>query len=120
TGALPLPNGTNPSAPDRDGVTVTPGEAITVAYNVISGNAGTGVVLHGNPVPAYAQVHDNLIGTDATGRLAVGNGGDGVASTALGRIELVSNTVAANGGNGVIVSDSSPDTTSTIIVSGNY
>jgi hypothetical protein len=47
------------------------------ARNVLSGNAGPGVILYGSDVSGN-MVQGNYIGTDATGTTAVGNGIDGV------------------------------------------
>jgi hypothetical protein len=66
------------------GAPVSAGGAAAVSGNgnLISGNAGSGVVLSGLP-PANADtsanlVFNNYIGTDASGTAAIGNGQDGV------------------------------------------
>jgi parallel beta-helix repeat protein len=48
------------------------------ARNVISGNAGPGVHINGTGGPLGNTVQGNFIGTDVTGRVALGNGQDGV------------------------------------------
>ncbi|HVF57922.1 MAG TPA: SBBP repeat-containing protein [Pyrinomonadaceae bacterium] len=53
------------------GLTATPGEA---PGNVISGNGSSGIDLNGNVAPGHV-ISGNLIGTDATGLSAIGNGG---------------------------------------------
>jgi hypothetical protein len=55
----------------------TVGGAATGAGNVISGNNGDGILIDG-PAASENQIIDNLIGTDATGATAVGNGGNGI------------------------------------------
>jgi hypothetical protein len=50
----------------------------TASYrNVISGNDGDGVAIHGYYTATFNKLHGNYIGTDATGTSAIGNG-DGV------------------------------------------
>jgi hypothetical protein len=77
--------------------------------NVISGNRGHGVVIDGESSPSGQfrnQVLNNLIGTDAGGTVALGNGGSGVYLVASGVIvgnAKAGNVIAANGGNGVTI-----------------
>jgi parallel beta-helix repeat protein len=65
SGAFAVPNGT--------GVSVTSGENL-LKCNVISGNSADGVDVTGDG----NTLQGNLIGTDVTGLLAVGNGNEGV------------------------------------------
>ena len=53
----------------------------TAAYrNVVSGNQGAGIYLAlVNTVPSNNVIQGNFIGTDLTGRLALGNGSGGVS-----------------------------------------
>jgi CSLREA domain-containing protein len=55
----------------------TVGGSTATSGNVISGNAGTGVLILG-PGANNNQVGGNLIGTDATGTRALGNGASGI------------------------------------------
>jgi hypothetical protein len=80
--------------------------------NVISGNVGAGVVFDSSdPLnPAVGTVRNAYIGTDATGLVAIGNGGDGIVigpDAAMGSqgfgdtIYLYDNVISANLGNGI-------------------
>jgi hypothetical protein len=86
-----------------------PPHALTV--NVISGNLAAGVIVTSeDPVgptdPAGGVIRNNVIGADATGTLALGNGGDGVTYSVSGPFlshaaNIEDNTIVANGGNGI-------------------
>jgi hypothetical protein len=96
------------------------------AGNVISGNAQFGVLI----TPSFAfftptddnLVQGNLIGTDVTGTMPIGNGIDGVAvfgqfigasnNTIGGTISGAGNTIAYNGHNGVTIGSFSFDSSS--------
>ena len=72
--------------------------------NVISGNTGDGIYIHSENLAAVF-VSGNMIGTDITGNIAIGNGGAGVrvnAST-FGNLIGPGNTIAGNTGDGVQV-----------------
>jgi hypothetical protein len=78
------------------------------ARNLISGNHGPGVSL--GSIAETAQVLGNLIGTDATGTRALGNGASGV-SIYLGHDHRIGgpvpgagNVISGNGGAGVSIS----------------
>ena len=77
-------------------------EQNSVSGNLISGNTGTAVYISGG---TGNSVSNNLIGTDATGTLPLGNGGDGVHVWTGGGIfglnKVVANTIAFNAGTGV-------------------
>jgi hypothetical protein len=82
------------------------GGTTAAARNVISGNRGAGVLV----TTSGNQVQGNSIGTDSTGTLALGNGGTGVALTGGANNNAVggtapgaANTIACNGGDGVLV-----------------
>lgn len=78
-------NGVTALANGKDGITIygaswnliggsTPG-----AGNVVSGNAERGIYIYPNNFPVRGnRIEGNLIGTDATGRVALGNGFSGV------------------------------------------
>jgi hypothetical protein len=96
------------------------------AGNVISGNAQFGVLI----LPSFFfftpandnLVQGNLIGTDKTGAMPVGNGADGVAvlgqfigasnNTIGGTISGAGNTIAYNANNGVTIGSFSSDSSS--------
>jgi Ca2+-binding RTX toxin-like protein len=117
TGTIAEGNGTSFGGPGvriRDGASNTTIGGTTVAdRNVISGNVGHGIlirdVLSGNNL-----VEGNWIGTTATGAGALGNGLDGVHvqggssnNTIGGTAAGAGNTIAYNGGAGVLIADAS-------------
>ena len=67
---------------------------------MISGNSGIGVFLD-DPTTDQNSITGNLIGTDATGTLAVGNATTGVHISAGDNNSVGANTIANNGSNGV-------------------
>jgi len=87
------------------------------AGNVISGNTLDGVVIFANA--ASDTVTHNLIGTDATGQLPLGNGRNGVTvrqssngNTVGGASDDAKNVIAFNGAAGVAVGFDLTDTSS--------
>ncbi len=103
-----LPNG-------KDGVSLadslnTVGGTIVGAGNIISGNLGNGITLSG-----YGNsdlIVGNAIGTDGTGTLHLGNGGDGVlvknpGNTIGGTAAGAANTIAFNSLAGIAVVNNS-------------
>jgi len=72
--------------------------------NVISANLGDGIWMNGSTA---IQVSGNYVGTDASGTVAVGNGGHGIhlsgaaGSVIGGSTATAANLVSANGGSGV-------------------
>jgi hypothetical protein len=89
------------------------------ARNVISGNTGDGIVLTGDA--SATTVQGNLIGTNAAGTAALGNGGSGVLiqstfSTRLGgNVPAARNVISGNAVDGVRLIDASGN-----IIQGNY
>ena len=93
---------------------------ISLASNVISGNAGNGIAIHGS---SGNTVVANYIGTDLSGLVALGNAGNGILldsgatqNTIGGTIPFVnpivnnprpqvpdSNLISANQGDGVLI-----------------
>jgi hypothetical protein len=85
-----------------DAFTTTIGGTTPGAGNVISGNAGDGIVCNAENIP----IQGNLIGTDATGTAPLGNGGAGINLASIGGIiggttPAARNIVSANGRNGI-------------------
>jgi hypothetical protein len=75
--------------------------------NTISGNATAGLVVAG-PTTTANRVSKNRIGTDDTGTVARGNGGDGVFIGASAKSNTVAdNIISANSGNGVAIAGAS-------------
>jgi hypothetical protein len=100
TGKLALGNATGVRG---GGISVIGGTAAG-AGNLISGNIGDGLDLVGTANIAQG----NLIGTDVTGTLALGNGKDGLTvadsgNTLGGTIAAAANTIAFNGHDGILV-----------------
>jgi titin len=92
------------------------------AGNVISGNAGAGVLVQDSGTTGN-EVEGNSIGTKAGGTASVGNGGDGVrvqagasSNTIGGDATGMGNTIAFNYGAGVAVVDA---TTTGILILGS-
>ena len=89
TGTKAIGNGSSPAAPWRDGVTVFGTNANIGATdsgqwqgNLISGNAAAGIFVGGNyNSSSHINIVRNYIGTDSTGNVALGNGGDGILVT---------------------------------------
>jgi hypothetical protein len=84
-------------------------------YNVISGNSGAGIEIAGN-YPDDGVIFGNLIGTDITATVGVGNGGHGISATAtsvssgqsaqrdwaIGSVlPAEQNVISGNGGHGI-------------------
>jgi titin len=109
TGAADLGNAQIGVKVDGTASSNTIGGTAAVAGNVISGNDQHGVLLL-SPGVAGNLVQGNLIGTDAGGTANVGNTLRGVwianasSNTVGGSTAGASNTVAFNGGSGVLVS----------------
>lgn len=77
--------------------------------NVISCNAGNGISLWSNTGLRSANVQGNVIGSDATETLPLGNGGDGIQIDGSGKNRIgdgwedCRNVVVDNGGNGILI-----------------
>jgi hypothetical protein len=119
TGTLPLPN-------VDDGITIDGGKNNQIIRNVISGNAGDGVLIHGSSATAN-QIKGNLVGTDKNGTAAIPNGMDGVhiegvkQNTVGGTTAENRNVISGNTGRGVRIDDSDGGTPATANkVLGNY
>jgi parallel beta-helix repeat protein len=74
--------------------------------NVISGNAGSGIVLSG-PGPKGNFILGDFVGLDAAGQLPLGNGKSGVDLNASDGNFVQGNVLAWNGWNGIVTADSS-------------
>jgi titin len=83
-----------------DGITVNGAPSNTISCNVISGNGTNGVFLTGAGAVSNI-VAGNFIGTDATGKLALGNGNGGVTITANGNLIGASNVISGNPRDGI-------------------
>jgi trimeric autotransporter adhesin len=76
------------------------GGSENASRNLISGN-GVGVEVRG--LSENNSIIGNLIGTDVTGNAPVGNVSMGVSVRGASRTSIESNTIAANGGAGVVL-----------------
>ena len=106
----------------------TVGGTATAAQNVISGNTAQGVNIAGNSSISTANnlVAGNLIGTDATGGVAVGNLGGGVAimdssgNTVGGTATGAGNVISGNSGDGVKVTSDGTTPAAGNLIAGNF
>ena len=89
----------------------TVGGTTAAAGNLISGNAGDGVLIQGTGTTGNL-VQLNLIGTDATGQNAMPNSGDGVDIQAASDNIISSNTIGYNRGYGIQLDQGAQDTLS--------
>ncbi len=110
--------------PTGDKGTVPPVFVVPPLGNLISGNAGTGVVIGSGS--AHNTANGNFIGTTADGDAGLGNGGAGVWIDRADRNSLTGcrfvnnpfvyyNVISANGGSGLRVTDSDG-----VVVQGNF
>ncbi len=105
------------AVPNADGVLVGAGPSagvVTVQNSLVSGNLGAGVVLARN----RTEVRHNLIGTDETGSLALGNGGGGVFVVG-DDVVLDGNVVSANGADGITLSTAGALTAERAVLTAN-
>ena len=108
SGAAPIPNGTGGVA-IYSTLKTTVGGPWASSRNVISGNAGPGILVQGS---ASTKVFGNLIGVDASGVSGIGNLGDGILvdlssdNTMIGGLDEYVNVVSGNHGSGVVVQGS--------------
>jgi len=98
TGTHALENGTGISLGTSPSATI--GGAATGAGNLISGNGNDGIQLNDS---VDALIERNLIGTDVTGTVALGNGGAGIDVAPNPEFtatddSILKNVVSANGG----------------------
>ncbi|HEV3339551.1 MAG TPA: MBG domain-containing protein, partial [Pirellulales bacterium] len=135
TGTKAIGNGGDGIDVDESGAIIggsQPGDG-----NVISGNVGNGIFLESpNFHLTGLVIQGNYIGTDVTGTMPLGNGGDGISngvsdvnspmpnSVIGGASPGAGNVIAANGGDGIRISDPSifalgGDISSGIVIQGN-
>ena len=92
----PLPNGGGISVNSSNG-------SLTVQRNIISGNHGAALASTSrSKYPMITSVADNLIGTDRTGTVGIGNGGGIQLDEA--RVDIRRNVIADNGGTAIAIS----------------
>jgi hypothetical protein len=75
--------------------------------NLISGNAGAGILFTGE-AETGGRVLGNLIGTDSTGAARLSNDGDGVSVVSGSGNLILSNAIAGNGELGIDLNDDGP------------
>jgi titin len=100
-GITPLGNGEGGVLLNGGSHNNTVGGSAAGAGNLISANRGHGVLLADGA--AGNLILGNVIGTDLSGTLALGNGGDGVAVVASSSNLVAGNVIAFNGNDGVLV-----------------
>ena len=86
----------------NDGITVSGAPSNAISGNVISGNGTNGVFLSGAGA-AGNIVAGNFIGTDAAGKLALGNHNAGVTITGSGNLIGASNVISGNLHDGIFL-----------------
>jgi parallel beta-helix repeat protein len=88
-------------APTSSGNTIgsNPASASGVVSNVISGNAGNGIVIDGS---SGNTLVDNYVGTDPTGTLAIANGGNGILVTGGATNNMIGGTASTNTATGAV------------------
>ncbi len=109
----------------RDGIHIdalgnnnTVGGTTTGTRNIVSGNLGAGISIIAG---TNNTIQGNFIGTDVTGAVDLGNGGDGVqlnmtsGNTIGGTAAVARNVISGNGGNGVTIGNATNNT-----VQGNF
>jgi Bacterial Ig domain len=101
----------------------TVGGTISGAGNLVSGNNGFGVYF--DPTSDNAVVQGNLIGTDATGTVALGNSSVGIDITGSnftvgGTTAAARNVISGNRGSGIELYDEYLSPGSSNLVMGNY
>jgi parallel beta-helix repeat protein len=110
TGVNALPNGGNAGVEiNADASTNTIGGTVTGAGNLISGNAGDGVLIGGTTATANV-VAGNKIGTNAAGNAGLPNIGiagvdiDGAPGNTIGgTVTAARNTISGNTGDGIFI-----------------
>ncbi len=97
------------------------GGAAPAARNVISGNGEEGIEIEGGLLPGHV-IQGNLIGTDASGASALGNGGDGIVlfdtsdHTIGGSAPAERNVISGNHSQGINIGGSGTGN----VVQGNF
>ncbi len=99
-GAFAIGNGRGIAVQQSSQGTVIGGDTPS-ARNVISGNSSYGIGLFNDSTDTL--IEGNYIGTDVTGELDLGNGGDGVSIFAAGNV-VRGNVISGNSSEGVLVS----------------
>ncbi|MDQ3413731.1 MAG: right-handed parallel beta-helix repeat-containing protein, partial [Verrucomicrobiota bacterium] len=108
---------------NRDGSGTVVGGTTAGARNIISGNGSVGVSLARE---SGLFIQGNYIGTDVTGTVAIGNGGDGISLfesggvTIGGTTALAGNVISGNGGTGISAGAPVGQGVSSALVLGNF
>lgn len=96
------------------------GTSTTVELMIINNFSSHGIVISGTPPPGGGmhRIYGMYIGTDSTGSVAHGNGGDGIfidntASNIIGGRGLFRNVISGNGGHAIRITGASE-------ISGNF
>jgi titin len=101
-------SGERPLGNSGNGIDVDASTNGVVAGNTVAANAGDGIVLNGNLPVSGNVVVGNRVGTDASGTVALGNGGRAGVEFSLGASNnlLDANLIAGNRMDGVYLHDS--------------
>lgn len=106
TGSNAIPNDTGINMEEQLCRSNTIGGTLTAARNIISGNTNVGVNLYYAP---YNEIKGNYVGTDVSGRYALGNGSHGVhiehawGNTVGGTNSGAGNVISGNGRHGIFI-----------------
>ena len=96
-------------APNEFGISLGNASHNVMTRNLVSGNADNGIVISVDPDGGGEsdgnRITANFIGTDKTGKLALGNGGDGVLLINARNTIVAENLISGNGDDGVDVTD---------------
>lgn len=113
TGLVGIPN-------LHSGIWVGDGATAILRGNIASGNTGVGIQLHN---AQNVLVENNLVGMDATGEGALGNGAHGITvvggtkNSVIGGTSGKENIIAANGAEGIVMADPGTDGN---LIAGNF
>jgi len=79
------------------------GSHVTISGIIVNGFPGSGIVVEGSSI----QVDDCIIGLDPTGTQPIPNKQNGIAVDGGQTVEIGSNTIGGNGGNGIFARNAS-------------
>ena len=112
SGTVAAPNAGHGISTTTSSTTIGYGfESVPANRNLISGNGGDGVLLEGDST-SFTDLNGNLIGTDLSATMALGNGGSGVSVLESPFATTIQeNVIAANEAWGIRIENGSSSTT---------